>query len=82
METNSKENEKISNKYDVVVWANGDVTFACSGEMLFGTLGAQCGLQCNFEEDSEEFKTLLTACNTIADNFAVVDKIIKSKKDE
>lgn len=81
METNG-EKPKCSNCYEVVVWKEGDVTFHLPEEMIFTTLGAQCGLQCNFEEDSEEFKALLTACSTIAHSFAVVDKIIKNKKDE
>lgn len=81
METNGKK-PKCSNCYEVVVWEDGDVTFHLPKEMIFTTLGAKCGLQCNFEEDSDEFKTLLTACNTIANNFAVVDKIINSSKDE
>lgn len=82
MKTNGKKTDKISNNYDVAVWENGDVSISLSGEMIFGTIGSQCGLQCNFDEYSDEFKTLLIACNTIANNFAVVDRIIKSKKDE
>ena len=81
MEENEKK-LKCSNCYEVVVWDDGDVTFHLPKEMIFSTLSAKCGLQCNFDEGSDEFKTLLAACNTIANNFAVVDKIVNSNKYE
>lgn len=71
---------KCSNCYEVVVWNEGDVTFHLPQEMIYTTLGARCGLQCNFEEGSDEFNLLLAACNEVANNMAVIDKILKSNK--
>ena len=52
-------------KYELVVIGN-DISFGLNGEFHYCTLNNKLeGLQCNFEEGSQEYNKLLNKCNEL-----------------
>ena len=52
-------------KYELIV-INGDISFGLNGEFYYCTLNNKLeGLQCNFEEGTQEYNELLSKCNKL-----------------
>lgn len=52
-------------KYELIVIGN-DISFGLNGEFHYCTLNNKLeGLQCNFEEGSQEYNKLLNKCNEL-----------------